>query len=524
MGKKYSGFYSFKDHLICISLNLILIILYGITLFTVKLTAVYIVIFSIVLIVQLWLATYFKFLHQDIVKKLVNIEKNMVSEIEMKKKTYFDQITNLPNERYLLDKIKENLQGNSCHKAVLVFEIDRLASIKSSLGSLYSDRLLSKVAQRLQNQLSSQLIIGKLRDDQFVILIEHDQSHEDILKFCKQLQKMMEAPFEIQYSSLNNSLNIGISFYPKDAESELDLIKFAQIAAYEARNTQDHISFYEASMSDVRTAKVTLENDLFNALKNKELFLEYQPQVDTITGEIISMEALVRWQHPKRGLISPGEFIPVAEESGLINPIGKWVLETACYQTKKLQVHLGRPIQIAVNLSLYQLYQGDFVQTVQQILEKTALPPQSLQLELTESMTMNTDHLTPILHDLKSLGITLAVDDFGTGYSSLSYLRDLPIDCLKIDCSFVKNIQQDTSSEPIVDMIISMAKHLKLKVVAEGVEEVTQLHYLMKSECDFVQGYLISKPIPFEHIFNNLCNIQHKVKEIINSTQSNITK
>lgn len=515
MGKKYSSFYLF--------LNLIVIILFGISLFTVDKT-VNILIFSIMIIVQVGLATYFRFFHQDISKKLVDTEKNlMVSEKEMKHKTYFDDITKLPNERYLLYKIKENLQANSYDKAVLVFEIDRLASIKSSLGSLYSDCLLRKVAQRLQSQLSSQLIIGKLRDDQFVILLDQYESRDDILTFCKQLQEIMEAPFEIQYALLNNSLNIGISFYPKDAESELDLIKFAQIAANEARNTKDHILFYEASMSDVRTAKVTLENDLFNALKNNELFLEYQPQVDTITGEIISMEALVRWKHPIRGVISPGEFIPVAEESGLINPIGKWVLETACYETKKLQDDLGRSVQIAVNLSLSQLFQGDFVQTVQQILEKTELPPQSLQLELTESMTMNTAHLTPILHDLKSLGVTLAVDDFGTGYSSLSYLSDLPIDCLKIDCSFVKNIQQDTSSEPIVDMIISMAKHLKLKVVAEGVEEVTQFSYLMKSECDFIQGYLFSRPIPIEQISATLCNLQHKAKEMIQSLQEHPT-
>ncbi|RIJ67980.1 bifunctional diguanylate cyclase/phosphodiesterase [Rummeliibacillus sp. POC4] len=516
MEEKYSGFYLF--------LNLVLIVLFGVSLFTIKLTTFNIVIFSIVLIVQVGLAAYIKFLHQDIMKKLVDTEKNlMVSEREIKHKTYFDEITKLPNERYLLDKIEENLHVNPYDKAVLVFEIDRLASIKSSLGSVYSDCLLRKVAQRLQDQLSDQLIIGKLRDDQFVILIDHYESRDDILKFCKQLQKIMETPFEIQYFSLNNSLNIGISFYPKDAESELDLIKFAQIAAYEARNTQEHILFYETSMSDVRTERVTLENDLFNALKNNELFLEYQPQVDTMTGEIISMEALVRWRHPKRGLVSPGEFIPVAEESGLINPIGKWVLETACYQTKKLQDKIDRPIQIAVNLSLCQLFQGDFVQTVQQILEKTELSPQSLQLELTESMTMNTDHLTPILHDLKSLGVSLAVDDFGTGYSSLSYLRDLPIDCLKIDCSFVKNIQQDTSNEPIVDMIISMAKHLNLKVVAEGVEEITQFNYLMKSKCDFIQGYLFSRPISIEQIFDTLCNLQHIAKEMIQSLQEDLT-
>ncbi|MGG0655531.1 putative bifunctional diguanylate cyclase/phosphodiesterase [Rummeliibacillus pycnus] len=522
MGKGDSDFYLFKDHLIYASFSLILIVLFGITLFTVKLTATYIVIFSIVLIVQLGLAIYFKFLHQDIVKKLVGTEKSLMdSEKEMKYQAYFDDITKLPNERYLLDKIKENLHVNSFDKAVLVFEIDRLATIKASLGSLYSDRLLSMVAQRLHKQLSSEFIIGKLRDDQFVILIDHYQSHDDVLKFCKQLQKLMETPFEIQYSSLNYSLNIGISFYPKDAESENDLINFAQIAIYEARNIPDHISFYETSMSDVRTAKVTLENDLYNALNNNELFLEYQPQVDTITGEIISMEALVRWQHPKRGRISPGEFIPVAEESGLINPIGTWVLETACYQTKKLQVQLGKPIQIAVNLSLCQLFQENFVQTVQQILEKTDLAPQSLQLELTESMTMNTAHLIPILHDLKSLGITLAVDDFGTGYSSLSYLGDLPIDCLKIDCSFVRKIQQSTSSEPLVDMIISMAKHLKLNVVAEGVEEETQLNYLMQKECDFIQGYLFSKPICFEEISNSFFNLRHKAKKMVHTLHYN---
>ncbi|MGX9135772.1 putative bifunctional diguanylate cyclase/phosphodiesterase [Rummeliibacillus sp. JY-2-4R] len=438
----------------------------------------------------------------------------MVSEADIKHKTYVDDITNLPNERYLLDKIKENLHVNTNNKVVLVFEIDRLASIKASLGSLYTDRLLSMVSNRLQKQLSSQFIIGKLRDDQFVILIDYFQCQNDIIKFCKQLQKMMEEPFEIQYSSLNYGLNIGISFYPKDAVSERELIEFAQFALYEARNTLNHISFYETYMSDVRKAKVILENDLHKALKNDELFLEYQPQVDTKTGEVISMEALVRWQHPKRGLISPGEFIPIAEESGLMNPIGKWVLEKACEQTKQLQCQLGKPIRIAVNLSLCQLFQGDFVQTVQQILEKVDLAPQLLQLELTESMTMNTAHLTPILHDLKSLGITLAVDDFGTGYSSLAYLRDLPIDCLKIDCSFVKNIQHDTSSEPLVDMIISMAKHLKLKVVAEGVEEVSQLSYLLKKKCDFIQGYLISRPICFEQISRNFLNLEHKVKEI----------
>ena len=516
MGKRYSIFY--------LLLNLILIILFGVSLFTDNLTVVNIIIFSIVLIVQVGLVNYFKVLHQDIAKKVVDTEKDlMATEEKIKHERYFDDITELPNERYLLAKIKENLHANSSDKAVLVFEIDRLSSIKSFLGSVYSDCLLRNVAQRLQEQLSDQLIIGKLRDDQFVILIDHYENHDDILNFCSQLQSIMETPFEIQYSSLNNSLNIGISFYPKDAESELDLIKFAQIAAYEARNTHEHILFYEESMSDVRTVKVTLENDLFNALKNNELFLVYQPQVNTMTGEISSMEALVRWQHPKRGLISPGEFIPVAEESGLINPIGKWVLETACYETKKLQDHLGRSVKIAVNLSLCQLFQGDFVQTVKQILEKTGLSPQSLQLELTESMTMNTDHLTPILHDLKSLGVTLAVDDFGTGYSSLSYLRDLPIDCLKIDCSFVKNIQPDTSNEPIVDMIISMAKHLNLKVVAEGVEEITQFNYLMKSKCDFIQGYLFSRPITIEQISNTLCDVQRKTREMIQSLQEQHT-
>ncbi|MDN4492951.1 putative bifunctional diguanylate cyclase/phosphodiesterase [Ureibacillus aquaedulcis] len=460
------------------------------------------IVYSLIMISLLCFGVYVKWIHENTLRTLRDTERKLSNaEKEKHFMAYYDEVTKLPNERYIIERINDDLKSDASQKALLVFEVDRFSTIKSSLGTFYTNRLLALIAERLLKKLPH-LVIGKLEEDQFLILSAGENDKEAFLILCKQLTELMEKPFCIQHFSLNIALNIGIAYYPEDAKSADDLLKCARFGMYEARNVPEQWAFYEPAMSYVREEQLLLENDLYNAIQNNELFLQYQPQLKLKTKHEISMEALVRWKHPKKGLIAPSDFIPIAEESGLIVPIGKWVLETACRQTKELQETLGHPITVAVNLSLGQLFHENFAEVLRSILKETKLPPKSLQLEITETMTMDKSFLMPILGELKALGITIALDDFGKGYSSLSYLKDLPVDCLKIDRDFVKNITEN-EHEPLVDLIISMAKHLKLNVVAEGVETMEQFNYLLNSECDAIQGYLISKPSSFETIMKN---------------------
>lgn len=458
--------------------------------------------------ITIFRAVYFSTVEQPFIRMREANSHLKKSRKEMHHMAYYDELTTLPNERFLMETLKSKFMTGLKQKTVIVFEFERLSAIKSSLGTLYSEQILKKAALRLQEVISSDWVIAKLRIDQFVIFIDEDKSDKGILEFCERLQTKMLFPFHIQHFSLISHINIGIAHYPKDGNSNNKLIKHAQFAMYEAGNVPERMLFYKSSMLNVRTRRVELENDLYNALEKNELFLKYQPQLNIQTGEIESMEALVRWKHPIKGWISPEDFIPIAEESGLIIPFGNWVLETACRQSMELKNVLNKPVKVAVNLSAVQLFQNNFIQIIQDIIEKTNIPPNLLELEITESMTMNTAFITPILNELKAIGITVAIDDFGTGYSSLSYLKDLPIDCLKIDRSFVQNIKKHNDQEPLVDMIISMARYLKLKVIAEGIETDEQLNYLQAQECEMVQGYLISKPIDFNELMENYREIQ----------------
>lgn len=437
------------------------------------------------------------------------------SERKMHQMAYYDEITALPNERFLQETLEESLNKGVERRALIVFEIDRLDSFKKTLGTVYVEKMLRMMTDRVQAFLPKEYLLCKLREDQFVVYISMHEDSGEIYELCKQLQELMKEPYHVQHFSLNVAINIGIALYPKDAINDEDLLKFAQFAMHEAHTAQDRVLFYHSAMLEARSARLTLENDLQYALANNELYLEYQPQLNLKTGEILSMEALIRWQHPTLGFISPMDFISIAEETGLIVPIGQWVLETACHDTYKWQQKYNRPLQVAVNLSVGQLYHKDFVHVVNETLQKTKLNPQYLQLEVTESMTMNTSEITPVLNELKALGVTIAVDDFGTGYSSLSYLKDFPIDCLKIDRSFIRNIQQYENDKALVSLILSMAKHLRLKVVAEGIETLEQLNYLKVSDCDIIQGYLISKPIRYENLENEYESIQKNANEYL---------
>ena len=372
------------------------------------------------------------------------------SQEEMEFMAYHDDITNLPNERYLMETLKKKVYIDQSQKAILAIEIDRFSTIKASLGKTYADQMLVMAAKRLQQVLPEKSVLSILREGYFIVVTDEWKSSQYLMQLGQQLQEVMTEPFCIQHFSLNGNLNVGVALYPVDATTEEELLMHAKYAMHQAGKLPARIKFYESSMSSGMTERIILENDLHNALDNDELFLEYQPQIDIQTGEIVAVEALVRWQHPKKGWISPGAFIPIAEESGLIIPIGQWVLETACTQVKQWEQKGLPPLKVAVNLSTGQLFQQDLVEMVRDVLVKTELQPQYLQLEITESMTINVDYMTAVLHALKELGITIAVDDFGTGYSSLAYLKDFPIDCLKIDRSFMQKIQTNSTDEALV--------------------------------------------------------------------------
>lgn len=448
-------------------------------------------------------------------QQLLQIKQDLEhSQQELRFQAYHDDITQLPNERLLLKILKEDLHTDREQKAVIAIEIDRLAAISASIGISYSNKMMKLVSERIQAILPPHYFATKLREGQFVVYIDHVRTKEELLQFCFNLKNAMDKPLQVQLFSLNGNLNIGIALH-EDGSSGEELLMHAQLAMREASQIPQRFLFYTPSMSNGMADRIMLEQELHKALTNHEFYLEYQPQVNLKTGNIESVEALVRWRHPTRGFVPPDMFIPIAEESGLIIPLGKWVLETACCQAKTWEAQGLPQMKVAVNLSLGQLFQQDLVQMVKGILQQTKLEPHYLQLEITESMTMNIDQMTQLLHELKALGIQIAVDDFGTGYSSLSYLKDFPIDCLKIDRAFVRNIQHDPNDEALVSMIISMAKHLRLKVVAEGIEEVAQLAFLIDGGCDYIQGYLFSKPIAAEQLTATFNELHSHADEIL---------
>ncbi len=422
---------------------------------------------------------------------------------------YYDELTRLPNLRFLKDRVSEYLNPSQ-KTAILLFDIDRFKKINEALGHSFGDSILQATAARINKMLTPSMVLVRLTGDEFALIQYSIIDEKDIETTLKQVQEAFIEPIEANHLLINISLSAGVSIYPSHGQRLEELLQHANMALTEAQHQNTSMKYYNPQMDGKAFDHLILENDLFHALSKNELSLVYQPQINIQTGKIIGVEALLRWNHTKHGFISPSKFIPIAEDTGLIIPIGEWVLRTACRQLKEWQEQDGPPLMMAVNLSIRQFYQQNLVEMIKGILTEVDLEPHFLELEITESMMMNREHTLETLHLLKDIGIQIAIDDFGTGYSSLSYLKDLPFDRLKIDQTFVRDLQRDENDTTIVETIISMAHHFNLTVIAEGVETEKQKEILFKHDCKLVQGYLFSPPLPANELMMQLERIKKK--------------
>jgi predicted signal transduction protein with EAL and GGDEF domain len=356
------------------------------------------------------------------------------------------------------------------------------------------------VAQRVRQTVRADDTVARLGGDEFTVVLNELDSPAAAATAAHNIVRALSAPFPIDGHDIFVTASVGIAMFPHDGSDVATLVKHADSAMYRAKRTNTGFQFYESSMEHSISEHVRLESDLRRALEQRQqLEVFYQPQACLVSGRIIGMEALVRWRHPTRGMIAPADFIPLAEETGIINPLGDWVLRTACAQLQQF-LHAGLPqMRVAVNLSVRQLLQKDFAASVEAVLADTGLPPHLLELEITETTLMENAHDTlAALHRLRELGVRLSIDDFGTGYSSLSYLKRFPVDIIKIDRSFVHDLPQDADDAAIVSAIIALAHSLRLEVVAEGVETDEQLAFLASRSCDMIQGYHLSPAVAAE--------------------------
>ncbi|MDG5814509.1 EAL domain-containing protein [Chitinispirillales bacterium ANBcel5] len=413
---------------------------------------------------------------------------------------YYDPLTGLPNRLLLHDRLSFMLNHARRTKslmALLLLDLNRFKIINDTLGYLNGDILLQTIANRLNDSLRDVDAVFRLGDDEFAIILEEISQQQDAAKVAKRILTLCTQPIKLDDHELYVTTSIGISIFPSDGENPEQLLKNAEAAMQRAKEMGiNNYQHYKPAMNAKAFEQLTLEHNLRKALKRDEFVLFYQPQIDTENQTLIGVEALIRWNHPQLGMIPPAQFIPIAEETGIIIPIGEWVLFSACEQLKYWQKHFNTDISVSVNLSARQFQQQDLISTVARVLSHTNLCSNFLQLEITESLGMKNPETTLLtLNKFKDMGIKIAIDDFGTGYSSLSYLKKFPIHTLKIDRSFVKDISIDPNDEAIVKAIIVLAQTMNLEVIAEGVEKDEQLQYLIKQGCKKVQGYLYSPPV-----------------------------
>jgi diguanylate cyclase (GGDEF)-like protein/PAS domain S-box-containing protein len=425
----------------------------------------------------------------------------MQAEEAVKFVAMHDALTQLPNRVLFNQRLEQAIaqaQRHGRRLAVMFIDLDRFKVINDTLGHESGDQLLRDVTQRITENLRTGDMVARLGGDEFVVLLEDVDDASGIVAVAEKLIASLTASFVISAREVHVTASIGISTYPTDAEDQRSLLRFADIAMYRAKEQgRNTFQFYSDQINLHSVERLTLESQLRGALQREEFVVHYQPVIDTQTNAIVGLEALVRWNHPDAGLMAPAKFVSIAEETGLIVPIGEWVLETACAQQRKWRELGIPPLDIAVNLSPRQLVDHQLVQRVVRIVASTRCDASQLVFEITEGAVMhNASCAVALLTELKSMGIRIAIDDFGTGYSSLSYLKRFPIDCLKVDRSFIGDIPGDAGNTAITQAIIAMARSLDVKVIAEGVESREQLAFLREHQCDAVQGYFFSAALP----------------------------
>jgi diguanylate cyclase (GGDEF)-like protein/PAS domain S-box-containing protein len=442
-----------------------------------------------------------------------DITARKMAEAQIAKIAYFDLLTGLPNRYLFKDRLNQAILYAEKYKklsAIIFLDLDDFKRINDTFGHNFGDIFLQAVSDRLEKKIrridtlarveenNTETTIARLGGDEFTILLREIKGTQDASRVAQRIVDLFSEPFHIENRMIFISTSIGIALYPNDGKDVDTLLKNADTAMYHAKEKgRNHYQFFSEHMNIEALERFSLENSLRGTADEEDFQLYYQPQYDSSTEKIIGVEALIRWMHPDRGMLLPDTFIPIAEESGLIIKIGNWVLKTACKQNRAWQVAGFPPIYVTVNISGMQFKQKNFAESIAQTLLDTDLEPKYLELELTESILMEpTDTTFDTLNELKATGVRIAIDDFGTGYSSLGCLKRLPIDTLKIDRSFVQDILSSSDDRAIIKAIISLARTLNLRVIAEGVETNEQLTYLREQGSDGVQGFLLSKPMP----------------------------
>jgi diguanylate cyclase (GGDEF)-like protein/PAS domain S-box-containing protein len=428
-----------------------------------------------------------------------DITKVKESQEKLDHLAHHDPLTALPNRLLFHDRLHHAIQrstrGNE-QLALLFIDLDRFKNVNDTLGHHIGDELLQQVAKALSSKLRDGDTLARLGGDEFIVLLEDVDGQYGASQVAEKLVAMFEQPFMVAGHELFVTCSVGVSLFPGDASDLNMLIRNADVAMYQAKaRGRNGYRFYAPSMTGEGVERLRLETFLRRSIEKEEIFLNYQPQVEIDTGRLIGVEALVRWNHPELGLVPPIRFIPLAEDTGFINQLGKWVLSEACRQMVRWQEAGLEVPKMAVNLSAKQFDRGSIVSMVADILRETGLEPHRLQLEVTESVIMNTGDALAFINDLHAIGVSLAIDDFGTGYSSLAYLKQMPVQTLKIDRSFIKDISTDVNDEAIAIAIIQLGKSMNLSVIAEGVETHDQAAFLLRHGCNQAQGYFYSRPV-----------------------------
>ena len=433
---------------------------------------------------------------------------------ELEYQANYDKLTDLPNRILFSDRLNQSIksaQKHRSHIAILLLDLDNFKEINDSLGHNIGDKVLIEVTSRLKKEVDNSHTLARIGGDEFGIILNYISDINDISKFIINIMQILKEPLKIDNNILHTSMSIGISVFPNDGDNATTLLKNSDAAMFSAKdNGRNTYQFYDKKMTDKALERIFLETALRKALKDDELIIYFQPQINAQTGKLVGMEVLTRWQHPIYGIIPPDRFIPLAEDTGMIVELDRIVMRKALTQFNKWYKNGLNPGKLAINLAIKQIEENDFIDFIKKLLRDKKYAYNNIEFEVTESQIMkNPEKSIKVLNSISELGISISVDDFGTGYSSLAYLKKLPINKLKIDKSFVDNVPSNMEDVAICITIISLCKNLNLNVIAEGIETQEQKEFMLKNGCKFIQGYLYSKPLPIDEMTIYLENLKN---------------